>query len=182
MRTEIGERWPKETLDQTRREVVDELVELYGSLGGILRRSEDHPQALASYEQGAAIEQRFGLASTYNSLNAIKYKLLTNTATLDALEPDLVELSRRIEQRLATDAKLSDSGWAWADLGDCRLLTGNLNGARTAYKTFVSKAETKSPAVALSVLEEVARTLQGSEDEKALQTSRNIERLKNEFG
>jgi tetratricopeptide (TPR) repeat protein len=164
-----------------RREVVDELVELYGSLGGILRRMEDKENALVNYELGSTIEERFNLASTYNRLNTIKYKLLTHTATLDEMQQDLQKLAGHIERQLAIDSKLSDSAWSWADLGDSRLLTGDLDGARQAYRTFVSKAETKSPATALGVLTEVARTLEGGTDPKAVQATKNIDLLKGEF-
>jgi tetratricopeptide (TPR) repeat protein len=51
--------------------------------------------------------------------------------------------------------QLGDSGWAWADLGDCMALLGNLEEARRAYSIFIKKAEIKSPeraAVIRSIL------------------------------
>jgi tetratricopeptide (TPR) repeat protein len=181
IRWQVLNQWPSEQMEPPRQALVDELIELYGSLGGVLRRSDDTTDALASYEDGSAIEQRFNLASTYNRLNAIKYKLLTRTAKLEEVELDLQDLAHHIDHQLATDAKLSDSGWAWADLGDCRLLTGDLDGARQAYKNFINKAESRSPATALGVLAEVARTLEGATGPKALRAVGNIERLMSDF-
>ena len=54
---------------------------------------------------------------------------------------------------------MGDDGWAWADLGDCRGLVGDLTEAARAYSTFKDKAGVQAPAVTLEVLQNIADAL-----------------------
>ena len=175
------ERLSPENLSKLQQDAVVELIELYGSLGGIYSRLDDKARALKSYEVGARLEQQFCLPGTYNRLNAIKFKLLTGAATLKTLKPELQDLGMHIKEQLAENSELSDSGWAWADLGDSLLLSGDLPGAKEAYQAFVNKAETNSPRSAIRVLDNIAGTLEGSTDADAAVTIENIISLKQEL-
>jgi tetratricopeptide (TPR) repeat protein len=148
-------------------EVLNELVEALGSLGGMQQRLGLLKDAARSYSEGAHLEDRFNLQSTYNRLNVVKYALLTGEQTLHMLAPRIDELARHIDANLRADTDLSDKGWAWADLGDCLGLLGRQEEARRAYSTFIAKAEIKSPERTLDVLREIASSLRASGDPDA---------------
>jgi tetratricopeptide (TPR) repeat protein len=97
----------------------------------------------------------------------VKYLLLAGERRLRELEPQLRELAAHVETNLRADKSLSDSGWAWADLGDCMALLGKPEEARKAYSSFISKAEIKSPERTLDVLKEIASKLKESADPDA---------------
>ena len=120
-----------------------ELVETLGSRGGILRRLSDTNGALESYQQGAAIEMRFVPSSTYNRTNAVKLALLAGRSSLAALHDEITALEQALALQLQ-DAKAADAGWRWADLGDCRALLGDVDGAATRLS-----ASSRKPKAAL---------------------------------
>lgn len=154
-------------LSSNQETVLHELVETFGARGGMLQRLGLLKEASDSYSEGAVLEQRFALPSTYNRLNAVKSSLLTGEKRIEELEPQIRELAAHIGTVLHADKSLSDSGWAWADLGDCLALLGNPEEARTAYSSFISKAEIKSPERTLDVLKEIASKLKESADPDA---------------
>jgi tetratricopeptide (TPR) repeat protein len=162
---------------------LDELIELFGARGGMLQRLREHETALSSYQQGAELEERFGLPSTYNRLNAIKCSLLTKKKQLRELEPKIRALAELIDNNLSEwKPEVSESGWAYADLGDCLALLGNLEGARRAYSTFIAKAEIKSPERTLDVLKEIESKLTEFADPLAPRLQMAIDVLQNELG
>jgi tetratricopeptide (TPR) repeat protein len=154
----------KESVPADLREALKELVEVLGALGGMHQRIGSLDEALSSYRDGAALEEQFGLPTTYNRLNAVKLSLVTGYEPLRAMEAKISDLAGFIESTLRADQKLSDSGWAWADLGDCLALLGRADDAGNAYATFIAKAEIKSPERTLDVLKEVAAKLQSLND------------------
>jgi len=158
---------PASSLPADLKEGLHELVEIFGTRGGILQRLKLLKEASESYSEGAALEQRFGLPSTYNRLNAVKYSLLSGAGRLRDFEPRLRELAVYLDTNLRADKGFSDSGWAWADLGDCLALLGNPDEAREAYLSFISKAEIKSPERTLDVLKEIALRLEEFADPDA---------------
>jgi tetratricopeptide (TPR) repeat protein len=157
----------KPPLAANQTEVLDELVETLGALGGMQQRLGLLQEAARSYSDGALLEDKFNLQSTYNRLNAVKYYLLTGEKTLHDLEPRINELASYIGANLRAGKILSDKGWAWADLGDCMALLGRQDEARQAYSTFIAKAEIKSPERTLDVLREIASSLQAAGDPDA---------------
>ena len=160
-------------------QAATDMAETLGAKGGMLRRLGDqyHNDALQAYKEGAEIERKHGLSSTYNRLNEIKFRLLTGSETLDALAPRIEALARFIEDKLKTDTKLSDTGWPWADLGDCRALLGDLNGARTAYTAYIDKADIQSPETTLDVLNELLEALGKHGDPGAVNLQHAVETL-----
>lgn len=144
--------------------LVAMLVELHGATGGLYQRLGDRDRALASYREGAMLESRYRIPSTYNRLNALKIELLDGIQTLAQVTPRLEELSAHIQRSLDNDQKLGDGGWIYADLGDCLGLLGRTAEAAPAYATFVAKAGVKLPERSLDVLKDVARALHTSGD------------------
>jgi tetratricopeptide (TPR) repeat protein len=156
---------------------LGELVEIFGMRGGLLQRVGDLKEALSSYSEGASLEDHFDLQSTYNRLNALKYALLVGDKRLHELGTQFEELAKHIEDNLHNDKSLSDSGWAWADLGDCLALLGRQERAKQAYLTFISKAEIKSPERTLDILQKIAAKLTASHDPDASRLQKAIDTL-----
>jgi len=160
---------------------LEELIETLGARGGMLERLGRLEDAAESYEEGALLEERFALPSTYNRLNAVKYSLLCGTGRLRDFETKLRELADHLDKNLRADKSFSDSGWAWADLGDCLALLGESEKAREAYSSFVSKAEIKSPERTLDVLRQIASSLEKSADPDASRLKAAIDMLESSF-
>lgn len=159
-------------------EAVSELAEICGALGGLYQRVGLLDKALASYTEGAGLEEHFELPETYNRLNAIKYALLTGTQRLSDLTPKIRALADLIDSNIRSHTSLGDSGWALADLADCLALLGRTDEAAQTYAKFVAKAETKSPERALEVLVEIAAKLRASGDPEAARVETAIDILK----
>ncbi len=161
-------------------DVPTDLAETYGALGGLLRRIGDARQddALQAYSDGARLEKDFNLSSTYNRLNAIKLNLLKGKRSLAELENEIALLANSIEGNLRTDSELRESGWAYADLGDCYVLSGNLDDAKDAYEKFIKKAEINSPESTLMILGQLAEKLIELRDPLADRVTSAIESLK----
>jgi tetratricopeptide (TPR) repeat protein len=142
------------------------VAETFGSLAGLLRRLDRNVEAYKRYEQGAAIERNFKLPTTYNRVNEIKYALLTGAETVAAVEGRARKTAESLFETLSNPStqQLGDDGWAWADLGDCRGLTGELTDATRAYTTFVAKAGVRAPATTTAVLQNIAEVLDVRQD------------------
>jgi len=151
-------------LSEKAKSIVNELVETYGARGGMLQRLGSLDQASESYAKGAVLERNFALPGTYNRVNAVKYSLLGGVARLRDLMPEIKDLAEFINASLGSEMSGSDSGWAWADLGDCMALLGEVDAARKAYSTFIAKAEIKSPERTLDILIKIAAKLEEKKD------------------
>ena len=162
--------------------LVLELVELHGAAGGLFQRQGERGQALDSYRAGAALELAFGLASTYNRLNALKLELLSGSQSLGTLTPRIEALAHHIQQSLRDDKSLGDGGWIYADLGDCLALLGRADEAGRAYATFIAKADVKLPERALDVLRDVAQALRRAGDADVARVDLAIQTLKGQLG
>jgi tetratricopeptide (TPR) repeat protein len=155
-------------------------ADMLGMRGGLLRRMGRLAEALASYTRGAEIEHDNELPVTYNRVNAIKLVLIMGVGTIGGLYDELQGLRVTLESRLSADERVADDAWAWADLGDIRLLLGDDLEAASAYRTFAAKARTDSPAATLSVLGQLVSALEAHGDKDAARINaslRNVEGL-----
>jgi tetratricopeptide (TPR) repeat protein len=159
-----------ETLDERSRRVVDELIETYGAQGGLLQRGGSLPDAALSYSQGAELERKFAHPSTYNRLNEVKCSLRAGTKPLRDLRDGIESLAEQIKRSLVSGKNSADSGWAWADLGDCLALLGREKEALEAYATFIAKAELKSLKRTSEILQEIAPNLKDEKHERLLRS------------
>ena len=160
------------------KEFLPLLVESYGVLGGLLQRMNRLGDARACYAAGGDLEDQFALPSTYNRLNRVKQDLLIDPGvTLQSLEPEIGRLAGAITDALNNDQSLSDSGWVWADLGDCLALLGRIDEAVRAYATFIARAEIKSPERTLDVLRQIAPRLRERSDPGAARFQSAIDAL-----
>src|SRR5262249_5944240 len=91
----------------------------------------------------------------------IKYALLTGKATIAEIEARTRETADHLIATLSNPATqdLGDDGWAWADLGDCRGLVGQLTEAIRAYSTLKAKARIHAAARTAEVLQNIAEVL-----------------------
>lgn len=163
-------------------DVAADAAELFGLRGGLLRRLGRLDEALESYRHGADIEYAYDLPSTYDRTNAIKLELIMGHRTIEQLKLELERLQDMQSRRLSTDERAADDAWAWADLGDIRLLLGDDVGAESAYRTFKAKARTDSPAVTLSVIREIAYALEAHGDRDAARVEASLNSLEELLG
>jgi tetratricopeptide (TPR) repeat protein len=168
---------PWSGVSTTSEVTLRELADLLGKRGGLLRRLERDKDALVTYRAGALVEQENKLTSTYNRANAIKLALLTGESTLSDEEKHLRELREVLEEQLRSNEEAADDAWLWADLGDCLLLLGDMDGGERAYQIFLSKAETGSPMTTLNVLQKVASALKDHGDPQASRVSEGVSRV-----
>jgi hypothetical protein len=77
----------------------------------------------------------------------------------------------------STARPVADDAWAWADLGDIRLLLGDDLEAASAYRTFAAKARTDSPATTLSVLGQLVSALEAHGDQDAARITASLRRV-----
>lgn len=166
-----------DTPSQGQIEIARELVEAYGARGGLQRRLNDPTAALESYREGASLEKQFVPQSSYNQVNAVKLALLSGAHALNDLDEEIRRLEALLTGQLAEDQTRSDNAWAWADLGDCRALLGDVAGAEAAYRTFVEKARTNAPNTTLDVLRDIYEKLVQMGDPKAASVSASLQAL-----
>ena len=154
-----------------------DMADMFGMRGGLLRRIGRLADALESYKHGAKIEYDNDLPATYNRTNAIKLALIMGVSTIEDLRDDLQKLRAALEGRLSTDERVAVEAWAWADLGDIRLLLGDDLEAASAYRTFAAKARTDSPTATLSVLGQVVSALEAHSDPDAARIAASLRRV-----
>jgi tetratricopeptide (TPR) repeat protein len=174
-----GEPWKgfcEGALDDVDQKALSTMVDVLGSRGGLLQRLGRTDDAQASYDEGAELERRFRLGSTYNRLNAVKCRIRSG-ARLESLLANIQEIATTIEGRIAVDQATRDRGWTWSDLGDCRALLGDLGGAEQAYSAFIARSETKSPKRALEVLSDIHASLERAGDPGAPRVGEAISTL-----
>jgi tetratricopeptide (TPR) repeat protein len=152
-------------------------ADMFGIRGGLLRRMGRLADALESYNHGAEIEYEYDLPAAYNRANALKLALIMGVSTVDDLRDDMQRLRATLEDRLSTDERVADDAWAWANLGDVRLLLGDDLEAATAYRTFAAKARTDSPTTTLSVLRQVVSALEAHGDQDAARIMTSLHRV-----
>ena len=83
-----------------------------------------------------------------------------------------------LTERLQQDEQAADDAWLWADLGDVRLLQGDVAGAEEAYGAFRRKATSSSPSSTLSMLDDVAAALVRHADPAAAEVRAAVERVR----
>jgi tetratricopeptide (TPR) repeat protein len=157
----LAEKMLESGQSQDPQQFAERRAENFGSVAGLLRRVGRYDEAYKKYREGATVELDFNLAKTYNRVNEIKYALLTGRESVAEVEARTRMTADQLLSTLTNPAtlQLGDDGWAWADLGDCRGLIGELTEATRAYSTFKDKAGSQAPATTLEVLQNIADAL-----------------------
>ena len=119
------------------------IADRYGMRGGIYRRLKEYDSALKMYWEGYNIwEKRSGTNSTYNLINYITWSLTLEkdyVKTDDFKElvkdaQDKLEIQIKEKEDTSRSEELRKDDWyAYADLGMCYLLNGDLISATKIY-------------------------------------------------
>ncbi len=157
-------------------------AEARGRQGGVHRRLGEQAAALDCYAEGKAVEERFGLASTYNRLNFVLGSLQLPAGDprrkrVSELQQESETVAGAIEERLRSDPELGGECWPWADLGLCRALLGDAEGAARAYREFADKAPRDLAEDIASVLAGLAAKLGETEPEAERRITAVLRRL-----
>lgn len=112
------------------------LVDCYGMLGGVYRRAGDLDQSIETYDAGQEYEwdSAYDVQNSYNITNAIAVRVLKDPRSLAALREQIGRAIALIWKQV--NGKRRNQWWAWADLGELRLLAGSADEAHKAYLKF----------------------------------------------
>lgn len=138
------------------------LADLYGVLGGTLRRAGEHRQAAAAYDRGFRLESdpRYAMRSTYNALNRLTTRILlcpgclADPGLLRAdgglgyvnVADELAGLRLRLTGELA--GARADDFWAAGDLSVTSALCGDDAGMERGRQEFVRLSPPQSALAA----------------------------------
>jgi tetratricopeptide (TPR) repeat protein len=109
-----------------------ERADTFGMKGGVYRRQKQLHEAYGQYKQGLEFE-KVDQQSTYNLSNVIALGV-----TEEGISPRDPEMRQSIDAAISqlvrsTGGGRTDEWWAWSDLGQLHLLSGDPDSARVAY-------------------------------------------------
>ncbi|MFL6417587.1 MAG: hypothetical protein ACJ74Y_18180 [Bryobacteraceae bacterium] len=167
-----------EIVNDDDRTVAEHLAECYGMMGGNYRALPDVLKpALECFASGRKYEAdpRFDIKSSYSLVNELIVPIEMGVATAASLRPSLERAVSVLERQVQGPRRLDR--WAWADLGECRLLAGNSAGAIEAHQRFKELADPRQIRSARMVLERLAEAMRLQEPDSAEQVRRGAELL-----
>jgi len=137
------------------------LADCLGMLGGNHRRLDHFPAALAAFVRGRRLEESESLAvpSSYNLVNAITLPLESDGRMTPEQEAALKRAIAAIQRQVKLEERRNDR-WAWEDLGECQLLLGDLDGAKTSYRRVAELGNADTRASVIAVLERLQKALE----------------------
>jgi tetratricopeptide (TPR) repeat protein len=176
-----------ETVTDEERRVAEHLAECYGMMGGIYRALPNGlKSAVECFASGRKYEAdlRFKIQSSYNLVNELILPIEMGLTTSESLRPDFERAVSVLKHQVADTGRLDDlratrrlDRWAWADLGECHLLAGNLTEAIKSYQRFTELAEPRQIRSARVVLEQLAEVMLSREPEAAERVRQAVEHL-----
>ena len=143
------------------------LADCLGMIGGNYRRLNRLDEALASFERGRTFEEadRLDLTSSYNLVNAVTLPLEMQARTAaqqhDPLRRAVAAIDRQVRGERRNDR------WAWADLGQCQLLIGDLESAAKSYQRVRALGTEDALESIVAVLRRLAGALEAREPQVA---------------
>lgn len=117
-------------------ELRKELADAYGMMGGLERRRNRLAEALALYRKGSELEA-LDPGSSYNLGNAIVLSITVERQDpgTSPLKEQIAALMQILQPRVqGRNAVRADEWWAWSDLGQAYLLSGQVDRAAKAYE------------------------------------------------
>jgi tetratricopeptide (TPR) repeat protein len=116
--------------------LVSLLADCYGMLGGVHRRAGQLDRSIEAYDAGRRYERdpAYDVQNSYNITNAIAVRVLRDPRSLAAQHEQIKDAIDFIWKQV--NGKRKSQWWAWADLGELRLLGGQFEEARKAYEKF----------------------------------------------
>jgi tetratricopeptide (TPR) repeat protein len=136
------------------------LADCYGMLGGVYRRAGDFDRSIEAYGQGETYELNpaYDVQNSYNITNAIAVRILKEPQSLRTQGEQIAEAIEFIEKQVKGPRR--EQWWAWADLGELRLLAGRIEEAREAYREFKDRGpRARDFESTTSVLNELAKSV-----------------------
>ena len=143
------------------------LADCLGMIGGNYRRLNHLDEALASFERGRTFEEadRLDVSSSYNLVNAVTLPLEMEARTA-AQQHDLLRRAVASIDRQVRGERRNDR-WAWADLGQCQLLIGDLESASKSYQRVRALGTEDTMASIVAVLRRLAGALEARDPQVA---------------
>ena len=141
-------------------ELAGLLADCYGMLGGIHRRAGDYDASISAYDEGKKYEREpaYDVQNSYNITNSIAVRILKDPRNLSAQKAQIDEAIEFIWNQV--NGKRNKQWWAWADLGELRLLAGRADDASQAYREFKEGGpRARDYESTISVLDELARSV-----------------------
>lgn len=166
------------TTTEDDRTVAQHLAECYGMMGGNYRALPDGlKSALECFASGRKYEAdpRFDIESSYSMVNELIVPIEMGVATAESLRLSLENAVSVLERQVHGTRRLDR--WAWADLGQCRLLARNSAGAVEAYQRFMELADPRQVRSARVVLERLSEAMRSREPDAAELVRRGAELL-----
>lgn len=171
-----------------RNQVAWHLADCLGMIGGHYRRLGQLGEALKNFERGRQFEQdpQYRIDSSYNTVNAIVVPIETRSHDATSQEAALRKAVKTLEYQIYSpemgEKSRKPDRWAYADLGQCRLLLGELKEATAAYDDFIRLSNAGEMGSASRVLKGIADALVEMHDDKALVVTSGIARLNAAIG
>jgi tetratricopeptide (TPR) repeat protein len=163
------------TADQ--KTIAWHLADCLGMKGGNHRRLNEVELAMTCFQRGRRYEEnaRLGVNSSYNLVNEITLPIEQRAKTAVDQQGALQRAVGALERQVRGDRRVDR--WAWADLGECRLLMGDAKGASEAYDRFVELGDLDSTRSAVTVLRRLAEALAEQDEGTARIVSQGAEEL-----
>lgn len=145
------------------RAVAFQMADCIGMLGGNFRRLNQLDVAQIHFERGSDLEAAPALdvMSSYNTVNAITLPLERGKKSLAAQAEALGQAVTTIERQVR-GVRRSDQ-WAWADLGQCYMLLGDVEQAIGCYRHALALGDDATVQSIRPVLERLRSALASSD-------------------
>jgi tetratricopeptide (TPR) repeat protein len=114
--------------------VAFQLADCIGMLGGNYRRLNRLEDAQIQFDRGSRLEAEpaFGIMSSYNTVNAVTLPLECGMLSVADQTDELRRAVGTIERQVRGVRR--PDRWAWADLGQCHVLLGDVERAIGCYR------------------------------------------------
>lgn len=145
------------------KQLAFHLADCLGMLGGNHRRLDRFQDALAAFNRGQAIEEseKLEVPSSYNLVNAITLPIEIHRTLSSEQATDLVRAIAAIQRQVNHEVRRKDR-WAWADLGECQLLIGDLDNAKASYGRVRDLGNADTYASVVAVLRRLQKALESN--------------------
>ena len=134
-------------------------------------------RALDAYQSGLKYEgdSRYGIDDSYNRVNTIVMRLLDDPGAIKREAKTLDEAITLVTAQTAGPRR--NQWWAWADLGLCQLLRGDVPAAKRAYDRLKAGAKPTDYESTIEVLQQLLERFSGANPQVTRDLEQGIEHL-----
>ena len=165
----------EDSMAEDKQAIAWHLADCLGMLGGNLRRLNRLEEAAEAFERGGKYESAMQLNTSYNLVNVIAVRIESGARGMTEQRPELTRAVTALERQVRGERRMDR--WAWADLGQCRLLSGDLPGADEAYSRFLELGDAEAVKSAVAVLGRLRDSLKQEDNAIGLLLDKGIELL-----